>query len=72
MYKMLVIFNDSEIVYVDLRKLIFCSLIRMSDDGVGAEAEYYEKVRTFFDSVFGYQYMIFAVIGEIARWSARC
>ena len=72
MYKMLVIFNDSEIVYVDLRKLIFCSLIRMSDDGVGAEADYYEKVRNFFDSFCGCQSRIFVVIDEMVRWSTRC
>mgnify|MGYP000182076113 CR=1 FL=1 len=31
MYKRLVIFDDSKMVDVDLRKLIFCFLIRMSD-----------------------------------------
>ena len=31
---------------VDLRKLIFLGfLVRMSDDGVGVEADYHEKVR---------------------------
>ena len=34
-YKILVIIGDNKMVDVDLRKLIFCFLIRMSDDGVG-------------------------------------
>ena len=35
-------------VDVDKRKLVFGFVIRMSDVGVGAEADYYEKVRNFF------------------------
>ena len=36
---------------VDLRKLIFLGfLVRMSDDGVGVEAYYHEKVTSFFNS----------------------
>ena len=38
MYKMLVIIGDSEMVDVNMRKaLVFCFVIRMRDDGVGAE-----------------------------------
>ena len=40
-YKMLVIIGDNEMVDVDLRKLFFCFLIRMNDDGVGVEADYH-------------------------------
>ena len=67
-----VIIGDSEMVDVDVRKLVFCFLIRMNDVGVGAEADYYEKVRNCFHSFFGCQYRIFAVIGEMVRRSARC
>ena len=36
---------------MDLRKLIFLGfLVRMSDDGVGVEAYYHEKVTSFFNS----------------------
>mgnify|MGYP000718757410 CR=1 FL=1 len=45
---MLVIIGDNETVGVDLRKPIFCFFIKMSDDGVGVEADYHEKVRNLF------------------------
>ena len=44
---MLVIISNNEMVDVDLWKLIFCFLIKMSDDGVGVEADYHEKVHDF-------------------------
>ena len=44
----MVIISDSEMVDVDLWKLIFCFLIRMNDDGVGVEAYYHEEVRKSF------------------------
>ena len=34
-------------VDVDMRKLVFYFVIRMSDVGVGVEVDYYEKVRIF-------------------------
>ena len=45
---MLVIISDNEMFGVDLRKLIFCFFIRMSDDVVGVEADYHEKLRNLF------------------------
>ena len=42
------IIGDSEMVDVDLRKLIFCFFIKISDDGVGVEAYYHEEVRKRF------------------------
>ena len=40
----MVIIGDNEMVVLDLRKLFFSSfLVRMSDDGVGVEADYHEK-----------------------------
>ena len=47
-YKILLIIGDNKMVDVDLRKLIFCFLIRMSDDGVGPEVDFYEYVRNYF------------------------
>mgnify|MGYP007059119482 CR=1 FL=1 len=45
----MVIIGDSEMVVVDLRKLFFwVFLVRMSDDGVGVEADYHEKVKSCF------------------------
>ena len=48
----MVIIGNNEMVDVDLRKLISCLLIMMSDDGVGVEAYYHEEVRksVFLDS----------------------
>ena len=55
-------------VDVDLRKLIFYFLIRMSDDGMGVKAYYYEDVRKrFFKLICCCQYRILVVIGEVAR-----
>ena len=51
MYKVLVLIRDIQMVDVEMRKLVFCFVIKMRDDGVGAEEEYYEKVRTFWMSV---------------------
>ena len=43
--------GDNEMVDVDLRKLFFWFfLVRMSDDGVGVETDYPEKVREFLNS----------------------
>ena len=44
----MVIIGNNEMVDVDLRKLISCLLIMMSDDGVGVEAYYHEEVRKHF------------------------
>ena len=52
-------------VNVDMRKLVFYFVMRMSDVGVGVEADYYEKVRNFFHSFFGRQYRISTIIGKM-------
>ena len=62
------IINDNEMVDVDLRKPIFCFFIEMSDDSVGVEADYHEKVRNLFRLICCYQYRILVVIGKMARW----
>ena len=49
---MMGIIGDNQMVDVDLRKPIFCFLVRMSDDGVGVEADYHEKVRYFFKLIW--------------------
>mgnify|MGYP000105409961 FL=1 len=54
---------------MDLRNLIFWFLVRMSDDSVGVEAYYHEKVRYFFNS-FGVVVQDFASIrrdGELVN-----
>ena len=58
------IIGDNEMVDVDLRKLIFYILIRMSDDGVGVEAYYHEEARkTSLDS--------FVVVSTRFLWYQR-
>ena len=66
---MMGIIGDNQMVDVDLRKPIFCFFIEMSDDGVGVEADYHEKVRYFFNS-FGVVVQDFASIrrdGELVN-----
>ena len=63
----MVIIGNNEMVDVDLRKLISCLLIGMSDDSVGVEAYYDEEVRKrFFRLICCCQYRILVVI-EMAR-----
>ena len=57
----MVIIGDNEMVDVDLRKLIFCFFIRMSNDGVGVEAYYHEEVGKSIFTLF------LVVIGKMVR-----
>ena len=68
----MVIIGDNEMVVLDLRKLIFsCFLVRMSDDGVGVEAHFHEKVREFLNSSSVLSYTILLVVDKMDSWSPR-
>ena len=51
--------------------MIFCFLFKMSDDGVGVEADYHEKVRIFFKTHLLLSYRILLIIDEMKRWLTR-